>query len=89
MAELSDMESNVNTQRRSMRLLVIVIGVLNMLAPFIGAVSGPETSLAIPVLLGITVCIAVFSFGFLIVDFLTTRKEMQRESAIDIEDQEE
>ena len=70
-------------------LSLIVIGILNMIAPFLGAVSGPETSLAIPVLLGVSVCIAVFSFGFLIVDFFTNRKQGLQQSAGDVEDQDE
>jgi len=55
-------------------LVLIVLAVLHIAAPFIGAVSSPETSLAVPILMGISVCLGVFATGFVIVDVFRMRR---------------
>lgn len=71
-------------------LTLILIGVLNMAAPFIGAISGPEQSLAVPVMLGVSVCLGVFAFGYMIVELFEFRKRENASSdSLGDEDDEE
>lgn len=57
-----------------MLLSLIGLALLAMAAPFIGAVSGPDQSLAVPLLVAVSTFLAVFAVGMVVVEIVRKRR---------------